>query len=463
MAELMSLDDALSMSREDIVKYHKEYLNSALVQLMGLIDFTRSFVRAEGTRVWDDEGNEYLDFLGAYGAMNIGHNHPKVFQAMTQTFGKPNLLQAALSPLPAVLAHNLAQVTPGGLKHSFFCNSGAEAVEGALKLVRIATGKEPVIYCKGAFHGKSFGALSVTGREKYQKPFAPLLHNFASVPYDDLEALEEALKLGGAAAVILEPIQGEGGIIIPSDGYMRGVRELCDKYNTYLIVDEIQTGFGRTGYMFACEKEGVEPDVMCVAKSLGGGVMPIGAYITTEELWNKAYGSVEKCLLHTSTFGGNAMATSAGIAALEVIINNDLPQKAKENGEYFIGKLRELKEKYPIIRDVRGMGLMIGLEFEEPVKKGSLAEKLGGKFLNKLSGEYMGALIAGELLNKHHIITAYTLNNPNVIRLEPPLTVCRQDLDKVLEALEEIFQSNHGLFSLAMSSGKNILGRVFKR
>ena len=463
MAELMSLDDALSMSREDIVKYHKEYLNSALVQLMGLIDFTRSFVRAEGTRVWDDEGNEYLDFLGAYGAMNIGHNHPKVFQAMTQTFGKPNLLQAALSPLPAVLAHNLAQVTPGGLKHSFFCNSGAEAVEGALKLVRIATGKEPVIYCKGAFHGKSFGALSVTGREKYQKPFAPLLHNFSSVPYDDLEALEEALKLGGAAAVILEPIQGEGGIIIPSDGYMRGVRELCDKYNTYLIVDEIQTGFGRTGYMFACEKEGVEPDVMCVAKSLGGGVMPIGAYITTEELWNKAYGSVEKCLLHTSTFGGNAMATSAGIAALEVIINNDLPQKAKENGEYFIGKLRELKEKYPIIRDVRGMGLMIGLEFEEPVKKGSLAEKLGGKFLNKLSGEYMGALIAGELLNKHHIITAYTLNNPNVIRLEPPLTVCRQDLDKVLEALEEIFQHNSGLFSLAFSGGKNMLGRVFKK
>ena len=463
MAELMSLDDALSMSREDIVKYHKEYLNSALVQLMGLIDFTRSFVRAEGTRVWDDEGNEYLDFLGAYGAMNIGHNHPKVFQAMTQTFGKPNLLQAALSPLPAVLAHNLAQVTPGGLKHSFFCNSGAEAVEGALKLVRIATGKEPVIYCKGAFHGKSFGALSVTGREKYQKPFAPLLHNFSSVPYDDLEALEEALKLGGAAAVILEPIQGEGGIIIPSDGYMRGVRELCDKYNTYMIVDEIQTGFGRTGYMFACEKEGVEPDVMCVAKSLGGGVMPIGAYITTEELWNKAYGSVEKCLLHTSTFGGNAMATSAGIAALEVIINNDLPQKAKENGEYFIGKLRELKEKYPIIRDVRGMGLMIGLEFEEPVKKGSLAEKLGGKFLNKLSGEYMGALIAGELLNKHHIITAYTLNNPNVIRLEPPLTVCRQDLDKVLEALEEIFQHNSGLFSLAFSGGKNMLGRVFKK
>jgi putrescine aminotransferase len=354
-------------------------------------------------------------------------------------------------------------VTPGGLKHSFFCNSGAEAVEGALKLVRIATGKEPVIYCKGAFHGKSFGALSVTGREKYQKPFAPLLHNFSSVPYDDLEALEKALSIGEAAAVILEPIQGEGGIIIPSDGYLRGVRELCDKYNTYMIVDEIQTGFGRTGYMFACEKEGVEPDVMCVAKSLGGGVMPIGAYITTEELWNKAYGSVEKCLLHTSTFGGNAMATSAGIAALEVIINNDLPQKAKENGEYFIGKLRELKEKYPIIRDVRGMGLMIGLEFEEPVKKGSLAEKLGGKFLNKLSGEYMGALIAGELLNKHHIITAYTLNNPNVIRLEPPLTVCRQDLDKVLEALEEIFQSNSGLFSLAMSSGKNILGRVFKR
>lgn len=459
----MSLDDALSLSREDIVKNHKEYLNSALVQLMGLIDFTRNFVKAEGTKVWDDEGNEYLDFLGAYGAMNLGHNHPKVFQAMEKAFGKPNLLQAALSPLPAVLAHNLAQVTPGNLKHSFFCNSGAEAVEGALKLVRIATGKEPVIYCKGAFHGKSFGALSVTGREKYQKPFEPLLHNFASVPYDDLAALEEALATGQAAAVILEPIQGEGGIIIPHDGYLKGVRELCDKYKAYMIIDEVQTGFGRTGYLFACEKEGVTPDVMCVAKSLGGGVMPIGAYITTEELWNKAYGSVEKCLLHTSTFGGNAMATAAGIAALEIIIEEGLVEKARKNGEYFLARLKELQAKYPIIKDVRGMGLMIGLEFDEPVKKGSFAEKLGGKFINKLSGEYMGALIAGELLNKHHIITAYTLNNPNVIRLEPPLIVTREELDRVLAALEEIFQHNSGLFSLAMSSGKSMLGKVFKR
>ena len=463
MAKLMSLDDALSLTREEIVKNHKEYLNTALVQLQSLIDFTRNFVRAEGTKVWDDEGNEYLDFLGAYGALNLGHNPPKVMEALQKAWGKPNLLQAALSPLPAALAHNLARVTPGNLKHTFFCNSGAEAVEGALKLVRIATGKEPVIYCKGAFHGKSFGALSVTGREKYQKPFAPLLHNFTSVPYDDLSALEEALAEVDAAAVILEPIQGEGGIITPSEGYLKGVRELCDKYKTYLIVDEVQTGFGRTGYMFACEKEGVVPDVLCVAKSLGGGVMPIGAYITTEELWHKAYGSVETCLLHTSTFGGNAMATAAGIAALEVIQEEELVQKTKENGEYFLSRLGELKEKYPIIRDVRGQGLMIGLEFEEPVKKGSLAEKLGGRLLNKLSGEYMGALVAGELLNKHHIITAYTLNNPNVIRLEPPLIVTREELDRVIEALEAVFESNSGIFSFALSSGKSMLGKVFKR
>ncbi|HOB23122.1 MAG TPA: aminotransferase class III-fold pyridoxal phosphate-dependent enzyme, partial [Bacillota bacterium] len=292
---------------------------------------------------------------------------------------------------------------------------------------------------------------------------APLLHNFTSVPYDDLSALEEALAEVDAAAVILEPIQGEGGIITPSEGYLKGVRELCDKYKTYLIVDEVQTGFGRTGYMFACEKEGVVPDVLCVAKSLGGGVMPIGAYITTEELWHKAYGSVETCLLHTSTFGGNAMATAAGIAALEVIQEEELVQRTKENGEYFLSRLGELKEKYPIIRDVRGQGLMIGLEFEEPVKKGSLAEKLGGRLLNKLSGEYMGALVAGELLNKHHIITAYTLNNPNVIRLEPPLIVTREELDRVIEALEAVFESNSGIFSFALSSGKSMLGKVFKR
>jgi putrescine aminotransferase len=191
--------------------------------------------------------------------------------------------------------------------------------------------------------------------------------------------------------------------------------------------------------------------------------MPIGAYITTEELWHKAYGSVETCLLHTSTFGGNAMATAAGIATLEVLQEEGLVQKTKENGEYFLSRLGELKEKYPIIRDVRGQGLMIGLEFEEPVKKGSLAEKLGGRLLNKLSGEYMGALVAGELLNKHHIITAYTLNNPNVIRLEPPLIVTREELDRVIEALEAVFESNSGIFSFALSSGKSMLGKVFKR
>ncbi|MBC7325332.1 MAG: aspartate aminotransferase family protein, partial [Moorella sp. (in: Bacteria)] len=231
----------------------------------------------------------------------------------------PNLIQSSLGVLAAALAHNLAKITPGDLQRSFFCNSGCEAVEGALKLARAATGRKEIIYCHNSFHGKSFGALSVTGREKYQKPFEPLLPGCAAVPFGDAEALAYELKKERAAAFIVEPIQGEGGINVPPPGYLAQARRLCSQHGTLLIIDEIQTGFGRTGAMFACEEEGAVPDILCLAKSLGGGIMPVGAYITTDEIWKKAYGSMEKALLHTSTFGGNNWAAAAALAALQVI------------------------------------------------------------------------------------------------------------------------------------------------
>ena len=452
--KLFKLDDALKLTRSDVIELHKEYLNASLASLMSLINFTKQFVKAEGVRVWDSEGREYLDFLGGYGALNLGHNHPRILEALTKVCQQPNLLQASLNTLAGALAHNLAQITPGKLQRSFFGNSGAEAVEGALKLARIATGKTKIISALNSFHGKSFGALSATGKEKYQKPFQPLVPGFDYFTFGDLGALEKLLMPQDKAAVILEPIQGEGGIIFPPAGFLKGVRELCSKYDALLIMDEIQTGFGRTGKLFACEHEGVEPDILCLAKSLGGGVMPIGVYIAGDVVWKKGYGAIERATLHSSTFGGNSMACAAGLATLEVILEEGLTEKAAELGEYFLTKLKELQKEHALIKEVRGMGLFIGLEFEQP--KGWLDKATGGK-LSETAREYPGAMVAGELLNKHSIITAYTLNNPNVIRLEPPLTVEKGEIDRVVEALTEIFERNRNFFSLALETGKGLL------
>lgn len=454
MAKLLSLEDALTVTRTEMIELHRKYLNSSLVGLMSLIDFTKQYVKADGIRVWDSEGREYLDFLGGYGALNLGHNHPRVLAALTKAAGQPNLLQASLNTLAGALAHNLALITPGNLQRSFFCNSGAEAVEGALKLARIATGKTKIISAWNSFHGKTFGALSATGREKYQKPFQPLVPDFSYFPFGDLQALQRLLEPRDVAAVILEPIQGEGGIIIPPSGFLKAARELCSKFGALLIIDEIQTGLGRTGKLFACEHEGVEPDILCLAKSLGGGVMPLGVYLATDAVWKKGYGSIEKATLHSSTFGGNNMACAAGLAALEVIVEERLSERAAELGVYFLSRLQELQEKYSLIKEVRGLGLLIGLEFEQP--QGWL-DKLSGGRLSETAREYTGAMVAGELLNKHGIITAYTLNNPNVIRLEPPLIVEKADIDRVVDALAEIFERNRDFFSLAMETGKHLL------
>jgi len=458
MEKLIKLADLASLNRGQVRENFKNYMNPGLCTLLGLLDLDKLYVRAEGVYVWDPDGNRYLDFLGGFGSLNLGHNHPRILAALEQVKTMPNLLQASMGMAASTLAYNLAQITPGKLNNTFFCNSGAEAVEGAIKLARIATGRTRIISCKSSFHGKTLGSLSVTGREKYQKGFEPLLPDCSMVAFCNLGELEEQLKTKDVAGFIVEPIQGEGGIIVPEQGYLKTVEALCRRYGTLLIVDEIQTGLGRTGKMFAVEHDNVEPDILCLAKSLGGGIMPIGAVITTQEIWQKAYGGIEKCLLHTSTFGGNTWAAAAGIATLEVIYEEDLPARAAELGDYLMSGLRSLQEKYPIIADVRGKGLLVGIEFEQPAK-GVLAKVAGA--VNKLSAEYLGAMVAGVLLNQYKIITAYTLNNPNVIRLEPPLTVTKEQLDVVLQALEEIFDKNRSLLGFGLSSGKTMLTGLF--
>lgn len=458
--QLIDVDSALKLTREEVVEYYKCHVNPALAKLLGLLNFDNQYVRAEGTRVWDSKGKEYLDFLGGYGALNLGHNPPAVLEAIKKVMGLPNILQAGLGTMISVAARNLSQLTPGELSHTFFCNSGTEAVEGAIKLARIASGKERIIYCENSFHGKTMGSLSITGRDKYQKPFKPLIPGNEMVPFGDLDSLELKLKSGNIAAFIVEPIQGEGGINLPPDGYLQGVRDLCNRYDVLFILDEIQTGFGRTGRMFACEHDGVVPDIMCLAKSLGGGVMPIGAFTTTEEIWKKAYGGVDTALLHTSTFGGNTLATTAAIATMNELVEKDLSRQAREKGEYFLSKLKALAGEYELIKEVRGRGLMIGIEFNQP--DSGIFDKISRGMVSKLSYEYTGSLVAGALINDHQVITAYTLNNPNVIRLEPPLIVSYDEIDYVIDALDAIFSKNKGLLGMAVNSARTVLGGLFR-
>jgi putrescine aminotransferase len=418
--QLLGIEEALGLNRNQVRDYYKSFINPGLAGMLGLLNFDKQFVKAKGIEVWDSDGNVYLDFLGGYGAVNLGHNPPDVIEAIEKVRDLPNILQAALGTLASALAYNLALILPGDLNRCFFCNSGAEAVEGALKLARAASKKSKIVYCHGSFHGKTMGALSVTGREKYQKYFHPLVPDCYGIPYGDLESLEKIIFKKDVAAFIVEPIQGEGGIIVPPEGYLKGARALCDRYEVLLI----------------------------------------GAYVAKERVWDQAYGGMDKALLHTSTFGGNSWAAAAAIAAINLLVEKDLSSQASEMGDYLLRRLLELKQKYPLIKDVRGKGLMIGIEFEKPA---GLANKLTGGMANKLSEEYLGALVAGELQNKYRIITAYTLNNPNVIRLEPPLIVTKDQIDAVIHALTQIFEAHRSFWGLALAGGRTIIGSLLKK
>lgn len=448
--QLLGVAGARALDQKAMGDLYGKYVNPGLRSLQSVVGFDRKFARADGISVYDEEGNRYLDFVGGYGSLPFGHGPKEILAALDEAGEAPNLLQVMTSPYQAALAHDLAAVAPSGLEITFFSNSGTEAVESALKLARGSMGEGAFVYCSGAFHGKTLGSLSVGGREKYKKPFAPLLSGTIEVPFGDAEALEKALRENKVAAFITEPIQGEGGVIVPPAGYLKRARELTEKYGALLILDEVQTGFGRTGKMFAADHEGVRPDVLCLAKALGGGVMPIGATMATRKVWEKAYGGLSKAVLHTSTFGGGTRACAAGLASIGKIVKDGLADRAAELGAYCLNGLMALKERYKLLEDVRGKGLLIGVEFKKPVS--GLLDILTAGSVNKIADEYFGSLAAAEMMKRHRVITVYTLNNPNVMRLEPPLIAEKEHIDYVLNALEDILRRNKSFFGLAASA-----------
>lgn len=407
--------------------YHKyrEFLSPDLARLLKISGYGLLEVKAQGCYVYclvNGEVIKFLDLAAGYGVFNLGHRHPAIIgRVKKQLDRQPLSTKVFFNPVMARLAARLAEIAPGDLKFSFFCNSGAEAVEGALKLARLATGRTQIIATENAFHGKTFGALSASGRSTYSAPFKPLLPDIYHVPFGDLLAMKRIIS-DRTAAVIVEPVQGEGGIHVAPNGYLREIRKLCTQHRALLIVDEVQTGFGRTGKMFACEHWEVQPDIMTLAKALGGGVIPIGCFMATAEVWQAWKG---RPTLHTSTFGGNPLACAAGLATIDVLISEDLPRQAALKGNYFLDELRKIAKSYPdIIREVRGLGLMIGVELTE--------ERFGGSIIIEMA--------------RQHVIAVYTVYQPKVIRFEPPLIITYDQINQGLIAFNKALARTHDLF-----------------
>jgi len=391
---------------------YKEYVNPPLARFMKMAGAPVE-VEGHGCRIIDQTGKSYLDFCGGYGVFTLGYMHPKVVAAVREQLNTLALSSRVFfNPKMAELAKALADLAPGDLRITFFSNSGTEAVEAALKLARLSTKRAKIVATHNAYHGKTLGSLTATGRDIFRDPFAPLVPAFAHVAFGDLEELDRALP--GAAAFIVEPIQCEGGVNIPPDGYLAGVRRLCDKHGALFIADEVQTGLGRTGTLWGVDHEGVVPDVLTAAKGLSGGVVPIGATISKADVWLAAF--AKSPLIHTSTFGGNPLACSAGLAALEVLLEDKLADRARENGAYLLQRAREVQRAHPrVIADVRGRGLVVGVE---------------------LTHEGYGGFIIPECL-KLGLLVAYTLNQQKVIRLEPALIVTQAEIDEAMRAFEQ--------------------------
>lgn len=366
-------------------------------------------------------GNDFIDCLGGFGIFTTGHRNPEILKYVKAQLDKYALhSQELVDPLRGYLAKLVAMITPGDLQYCFFTNGGAEAVEMALKLARLATGGRYYISTVGAFHGKSMGAISMGGKGAYREDYIPMVQQVQHVKYGDAAAMETAIQNLVAvgekvAGVILEPIQGEAGVQIPPAGYLKAVREICDKYGVALIFDEIQTGMGRTGTMWRCEYEDVTPDIMTYGKAFGGGIMPITGIIARPNMWGEKLID-NPWILGSPTFGGNPLACSAAIATISYMLEHDIPQQAKEKGEYFMEKLNALKAKYPtVLKEVRGAGLLIAMEFP--------------------AAEVGYAVVKG--LFSRHVMTAGTLVNAKTVRIEPPAVIEYSTIDTVIERLEE--------------------------
>ena len=456
----MDISSIIKSRVKETYDLHRQYVNPQFVRVLEVIGFNRNYGSARGTRLIDKNGREVLDFLAGFGVFSIGRNHSLVAQVLRDMMetGPPSMVQMDVGTVSGLLAEALARIAPGDLEAVFFTNSGAEGVEGALKFARQATGKSKVVYCDRGFHGLTLGALSVNGTEEFRGRNEPLLPGCIPVPFNDLNALESALSGRDVAAFIVEPIQGKG-VYIPDDDYLPGVRSLCDEYGVLLIADEVQTGLGRTGRMFALNHWDVVPDLIVVSKALSGGYIPVGAIITKREIHSKVFDSMDRCFAHSNTFGQNDLAMAAGLATLHVIEQENLIERSARMGEYLMNGLRDLVDRYELLHEIRGKGLMIGIQFGPPE---SFTLKSGWKLLHKMNEDLFCQMITIPLLEKHNILTQVAGHGLDTVKILPPLIIDNADADCFLEAMDKVLKDAHKFPGSAWTTVKNLGLRTAK-
>lgn len=438
----INLEDIQKKTLAELEEIYVTHSNSAFYKLLTWGNINLHFRKAAGINLWDANGNQYWDFTSGYGALNLGHNHPSIIEALKSHLEKPNLIQVNANLYNGVLSNNISHLTNGQLPKSLLTNSGTETVEEAMKLAYMYK-KGKIVYCTHAFHGKTLGALSTLG-DKSKNRYPVWDDLFLEVPFGNAPALEKALKRHSVSAFIIEPVQGEGGIVLPPKGYLNQVRALCDQYGVSLILDEIQTGLGRCGSMFCYQKFDIVPDILCLAKSLSGGVIPVGCVAAKKNIWEDTYGKMKNAILPTTTFGGNTFASVVAIKTLSLLKEGALCEKAEGLGKYAMEKLKALQLKHEIITDVRGIGLFIGIEF------GCL------KNINrKKIEEFMISSMISDLLNKYHILCSFTSNDPSVLRFEPPLIVTKNEIDYFVNSLDALLCREKNAFDLFVRSMLN--------
>ncbi len=455
-----SIAELLSERRSEKFQLHEQYLNNQMVRVLKTICYDRNYQKAVGQYLFDQDGNEYLDLLSGFGVFAIGRNHPTVVSALqeTLTLVLPNLVQMDVSLLSGLLAEKILQTTPDNLDKIFFANSGAEAVEAAIKFARYTTRREKILHCEHSFHGLTLGALSLNGEEIFREGFGPLLPGCSAIPFNDLEALERALSGGDVAAFIVEPIQGKG-VNVPDDDYLSEAQRLCRKHGTLFVADEIQTGIGRTGKFWAIDHWDVQPDMLLMAKALSGGFIPVGAVAMTRQIMDSVFNRMDRAVVHGSTFSKNNMAMAAGLATLQVLEEEDMVGNCAAIGEDIIASLRAMIGQYEFLKEVRGKGLMIAIEFGQPK---SLSLKAAWTMLEAANKGLFCQMVTIPLFKEHRILSQVAGHGMNVVKLLPPLNLTQKDRDWIVNSFSKTIADCHQVPGSIWDLGKNLASHAIK-
>ncbi len=453
------LAEAAARSGETL-ELASRYLDPSLVEVLRIIGFDSDYVSARGSYLYDSAGRPYLDMHTGEGFASLGHNHPDV-RAVVQSALAADLVdgvQIHYSALAGMLAEELTERLPDALEAVFFSSAGAEAVDSALKFARAATGRPRLISCESGFHGVTLGPLALVGDDFFQEGFGPMLPGASRVPYGQLDQLEAELARGDVAAFIVEPVQGRQ-VTLPPPGYLRAAQDLCRRHGTLFIVDEIQTGLGRTGHWFALERDQLTPDFVLVGKALSGGYMPVAAMVTTREIYQRAVGTLERSYVHQSTFGRNRLSMAAGLASLRIIARDGLVEHAAQVGDRLAGGLAELAERHPMVKAIRASGLMIGIELTAP--SGRIA-RINWRLIHLASEGLFPQLLVIPLHRDHGIITMAAGKN-DVIKLLPPLTLSEQEASQFLAAFDTVLSDCEGSSSQSWREVRRIAQKTLRR